>query len=93
MTPQAQIAGCATSRWPSARAGHHRFHVVYKAPIYAVVDGDEVVRVVVAGDCVEGPIVSECVSCGRSDVDGDHGPAAAAVGAVTRRWPGWQFGW
>ncbi|MDP1804698.1 MAG: hypothetical protein Q8K72_05995 [Acidimicrobiales bacterium] len=74
------------------QCGGDRFHVVYKAPVYAVVEAGEVVRVVVADESVDGPLVSECTECGRSDVAGDAGAEAARVVAETKDWPGWDFG-
>ena len=74
------------------QCGGDRFHVVYKAPVYAVVEAGEVVRVVVADESVDGPIISECEGCGRSDVAGDAGAEAARVVAETKTWPGWDFG-
>ena len=74
------------------QCGGDRFHVVYKAPVYAVVEAGEVVRVVVADESVDGPIISECEGCGRSDVASDAGAAAARVVAESKTWPGWDFG-
>lgn len=76
----------------ACQCGGDRFHVVYKAPVYAVVEAGEVVRVVVADESVDGPIISECEGCGRSDVAGDAGAAAARIVAESKTWPGWDFG-
>jgi len=51
------------------------------------------VRVVVDDESVDGPLVSECAGCGRSDVAGDAGATTARVVAETDDWPGWEFGW
>lgn len=75
------------------QCGGDRFHVVYKAPVYAVVEAGAVVNVVVDDENVDGPLVSECAGCGRSDVVGDVGAAAARIVAETDDWPGWEFGW
>ena len=50
-------------------------------------------NVVVDDENVDGPLVSECAGCGRSDVVGDVGAAAARIVAETDDWPGWEFGW
>ena len=72
---------------PVCGCGGREVRVVFKCPVHVVVAGGEVVRVVVARDCAEGPIVAECASCGASDVDGDEATAAAAALAEATAWP------
>ena len=81
---------------PGCQCGSREVRVVFKCPVYAVVVGDEVTRVVVARDCAEGPIVAECAGCGASDVDGDAGGLAAAPVDDGSPWPEmekWSVGW
>ena len=64
------------------QCGGDRFHVVYKAPVYAVVEAGEVVRVVVADESVDGPLVSECTECGPGR-GRDEGLAGMGLRSVT----------
>ena len=75
------------------QCGGDRFHVVSRLPVFAVVETGEVVRVVVDDESVDGPLVSECAGCGRSDVAGDAGATTARGVAETDDWPGWEFRW
>ena len=72
---------------PVCGCGGREVRVVFKCPVHVVVADGEVVRVVVARDCAEGPIVAECASCGASDVDGDEAAATAAEVAEASAWP------
>lgn len=81
-TRQATAATCG--------CGAGTFHAVYKVPVYAVVEGGEVTRVVVADESIEGPLVVECPACCDNESDG---AAQARAVAETATWPGWGFGW
>ena len=80
--PAGVVAGCD--------CGASTFHVVYKVPVYAVVEAGTVTKVVVADESIEGPIVAECAVCSENE-----SPQAQAAGAAAEEasWPGWEFGW
>ncbi|MFP5319488.1 MAG: hypothetical protein ACLGI2_14500 [Acidimicrobiia bacterium] len=79
--PAVTVSGAACA------CGAREVRVVFKCPVHVVVAEGRVVRVLVARDCAEGPIVAECAGCGASDVDGDEAAAAAAALADASSWP------
>jgi hypothetical protein len=83
MTPPARAA-------VRCRCRGETFHVRYDAPVYAVVEDGEVVRVVVADESLAGPGDVDCAGCQEAL----PAAAAAAVRATADGpWPGWEFGW
>ena len=70
--------------------GASTFHVVYKVPVYAVVEAGTVTKVVVADESIEGPLVGECAVCSENESPQAQAARAAAEEAS---WPGWTFGW
>ncbi len=76
------------------RCGAAPVHVRYRVAVLAVVEGNQVTRVVVDDESIGAPEAVECPACGAEErVPGDGGSARAADVAEAASWPGWELGW